>query len=161
MKADINTVQGFWNSNPCQSALSEAADRRAYFEEISQKRYGRREWHVPEVAKFTSFAGKDVLEIGCGIATDGLEFAKNGARYVGADLTPASIALAEERFRLFNVPGKFVVANAEVHLPFPDESFDHIYSFGVIHHSPEPSNILNPVLVPLADTAVAVRTGTP
>lgn len=50
--------------------------------------------------------------------------------------------MAEERFRLFNVPGRFVVANAEKHLPFPDESFDHIYSFGVIHHSPEPANIV-------------------
>lgn len=142
MRAEIEDVQSFWNSNPCQSDLSAAEDKRAYFEEISRKRYGHREWHVPEVAKFGSFAGKDVLEIGCGIATDGLEFAKRGARYVGVDLTPNAVELAKERFGLFGVPGKFFVANAEVHLPFSDESFDHIYSFGVIHHSPKPENIV-------------------
>ncbi len=97
------------------------------------------------VAKFDSFRGKDVLEIGCGIATDGLEFARNGANYVGVDLTPHSIELAKERFGLFGVPGKFEVANAEERLPFPDATFDHIYSFGVIHHSPVPERIVREI----------------
>lgn len=143
MKATISNVSAFWNSNPCQSDLSNAEDRRRYFEEISQNRYGRREWHVPTVAAFHEYAGKDVLEIGCGIATDGLEFAKKGAHYTGVDLTPASIEMARERFRLFDVPGRFEVANAEEKIPFPDESFDHIYSFGVIHHSPVPERIVH------------------
>ena len=85
---DINSVRAFWDEKPCQADLSQAEDRRRYFEEISQRRYGRREWHIPIVAKFGSFRGKDVLEIGCGIATDGLEFARNGANYIGTDLTP-------------------------------------------------------------------------
>jgi ubiquinone/menaquinone biosynthesis C-methylase UbiE len=97
---------------------------------------------VPIVAKVASFQEKDVLEIGCGIATDGLEFARNGANYVGVDLTPHSIELARERFRLFGVPGRFEVVNAEDKLPFPDASFDHVYSFGVIHHSPVPERIV-------------------
>lgn len=142
MNATIQTVREFWDDNPCQSDLSRAEDRRRYFEEISQKRYGGREWHVPTVAAFHRYAGKDVLEIGCGIATDGLEFAKRGARYVGVDLTPRAIEQARERFSLFAVPGRFEVANAEDHLPFPDASFDHIYSFGVIHHSPKPERIV-------------------
>ncbi len=141
-ETDIKEVKEFWNSNPCQSDLSEAQDRRRYFEEISQNRYGKREWHVPTVAAFHNYAGKDVLEIGCSIATDGLEFAKQGAHYTGVDLTPASIEMARERFQLFGVPGRFEVANAEEHLPFPDETFDHIYSFGVIHHSPVPERIV-------------------
>jgi ubiquinone/menaquinone biosynthesis C-methylase UbiE len=141
MKSQLATVQDFWNTNPCQSDLSQAKQRRRYFEEISEKRYNGREWHVPVVADFNAFQDKEVLEIGCSIATDGLEFAKCGANYTGADLTPHSIELAEERFRLFNVTGNFVVANAE-ELPFPDESFDHIYSFGVIHHAPRPEKIV-------------------
>jgi 2-polyprenyl-3-methyl-5-hydroxy-6-metoxy-1,4-benzoquinol methylase len=84
----VDDVRTFWNAGPCQSNLSQAEERLRYFQEISDKRYGIREWHVPTVAKFGSFQGKDVLEIGCGIATDGLEFAKNGANYVGVDLTP-------------------------------------------------------------------------
>jgi ubiquinone/menaquinone biosynthesis C-methylase UbiE len=141
MNPDLTTVKEFWNSSPCQSDLSEAQDRRRYFEEISQKRYEGREWHVPTVAKFDQYSGKSVLEIGCSIATDGLEFAKRGAIYTGVDLTPEGIKMAEERFALFGVPGKFVAANAENHLPFPDNSFDHAYSFGVIHHAPYPEKI--------------------
>jgi SAM-dependent methyltransferase len=145
MNTDIEAVREFWEANPCQATLSAAEERRRYFEEISQKRYGRREWHIPIVAKFDSFAGKDVLEIGCGIATDGLEFARRGARYVGVDLTPRSIALARERFDVFGVPGRFEVVNAEQELPFPDSAFDHVYSFGVIHHSPAPDQIVREI----------------
>ena len=140
MEQKLTVVHDFWNSNPCQSDLSRAAERRRYFEEISQNRYNRREWHVPTVANFPAYKGKKVLEIGCSIATDGLEFAKAGAIYTGLDLTPHSIELAQERFRLFDASGTFVVANAE-ELPFPDESFDHVYSFGVIHHAPQPEKI--------------------
>jgi ubiquinone/menaquinone biosynthesis C-methylase UbiE len=145
MKPSLDDVRAFWDSNPCQARLSRLVDRRCYFEEISSKRYGGREWHVPIVAKFEAFQGKDVLEIGCGIATDGLEFARRGAAYVGVDLTPRSIQLAEERFRVFGVPGRFQIANAEERLPFPDASFDHVYSFGVIHHSPTPTKIVSEI----------------
>ena len=142
MRASIGDVKGFWNANPCQSRLSQEADRRRYFEEISQKRFQGREWHVPTVAKFDSFRGKDVLEIGCGVGTDGIEFARNGANYVGVDLTPNSVELTRERFKLFGAPGRFEVANVEENLPLADESIDHVYSFGVIHHSPAPEKIV-------------------
>src|SRR5580700_1851943 len=145
VKANIDEVRSFWDFNPCQANLSQSEDRRQYFQEISDRRYKGRDWHVPTTAKFASYRGKDVLEIGCGIATDGLEFAKNGANYVGADLTPHAIDLAKERFSLFGMPGRFEVANAEEGLPFPDCSFDHIYSFGVIHHSPVPEKIVHEI----------------
>jgi ubiquinone/menaquinone biosynthesis C-methylase UbiE len=145
MTANVEQVRDFWNANPCQAALSSSRDRRRYFQEISDRRYSGRDGHVPTVAKFDSFRGKDVLEIGCGIATDGLEFARNGANYVGVDLTPHSIELAKERFDLFGVPGRFEIANAEHGLPFADGSFDHVYSFGVIHHSPAPEKIVEEI----------------
>ncbi|HEX8679825.1 MAG TPA: class I SAM-dependent methyltransferase [Chthoniobacterales bacterium] len=144
-QTDITEVKEFWNENPCQSDLSNAQDRRHYFEEISRNRFGKREWHVPTVAAFHNYRGKDVLEIGCSIATDGLEFAKNGANYTGIDLTPNAIEMARERFQLFDVPGRFEVANAEERIPFPDETFDHAYSFGVIHHSPVPERIVGEI----------------
>jgi ubiquinone/menaquinone biosynthesis C-methylase UbiE len=139
---NITGVQEFWNATPCQSDLSAEQDRRKYFEEISRKRYGLREWHVPTVANFPAYKGKEVLEIGCSIATDGLEFAKAGAHYTGVDLTPHSIELAKERFKLFGVEGRLVAVNAEERLPFEDGTFDHAYSFGVIHHSPDPARIV-------------------
>ena len=142
---DIQTVRTFWDESPCQADLSKSQDRRRYFEEISEQRYGRREWHIPIVAQFESFRGKKVLEIGCGIATDGLEFARHGANYVGTDLTPHAIDLARERFALFSVQGRFEVANAEERLPLADGSIDHVYSFGVIHHSPVPEKIVREI----------------
>jgi SAM-dependent methyltransferase len=145
MNTTITDVRGFWDANPCQSDLSTEKDRQRYFNEITRKRYQGHDWHVPVVARFNAFHGKDVLEVGCSIATDGLEFARNRARYVGVDLTPRSIELAKERFKLFGIPGKFEVANAEEHLPFSDATFDHIYSFGVIHHSPVPERIVREI----------------
>lgn len=145
MKISVDDVKSFWNANPCNSDLSRAEERIRYFQEISERRYGVREWHVPTIAKFDAFRGKDVLEIGCGMGTDGLEFARNGARYVGVDLTPHSVELAKERFTLFGMPGRFEVANAEENLPFADDSFDHVYSFGVIHHSPMPDKIVGEI----------------
>jgi len=145
MHTTITKVQGFWNANPCQSDLSSEQDRRRYFEEISRKRYQGREWHIPTVARIAAFRGKDVLEVGCSIATDGLEFARNGANYTGIDLTPNAIEMARERFQLFSVPGRFEVANAEERIPFPDQTFDHVYSFGVIHHSPVPERIVGEI----------------
>src|SRR5438477_12871429 len=125
MRASIADVKGFWNANPCQSRLSQEADRRRYFEEISKKRFQGREWHVPTVAKFDSFRGKDVLEIGCGVGTDGIEFARNGANYVGVDLTPNSVELTRERFKLFGVAGRFEFGYAEKGLAFAEGSVDH------------------------------------
>jgi ubiquinone/menaquinone biosynthesis C-methylase UbiE len=145
VKRNIADVRSFWNANPCQSRLSQEADRRRYFEEISRKRFEGRERHVPVIAKFDSFRGKDVLEIGCGVGTDGIEFARNGANYVGVDLTPNSVELTRERFLTFGVPGRFEVANAEEGLPLPDASVDHVYSFGVIHHSPAPEKIVREI----------------
>jgi len=142
MSVEIKDVKAFWDTNPCQSTLSNQQERKKYFEEITYKRFYGREWYIPIIAKFEEFKNRDILEIGCGIGTDGFEFAKNGARYVGIDLTPNSIKLAEERFELFKVEGKLEVVNAEEPLPFPDNSFDHIYSFGVIHHSPNSEAIV-------------------
>ncbi len=142
---DIAKVKDFWNANPCQSTWSSENDRRRYFEEITRKRYQGRDWHVPIVAKFGSFRGKDVLEIGCGIGADGIEFARNGANYIGVDLTANSVELARERFKVFGVPGRLEVANAEEGLPFPNETVDHVYSFGVIHHSPHPDKIVGEI----------------
>jgi ubiquinone/menaquinone biosynthesis C-methylase UbiE len=100
---------------------------------------------VPLVASFEAFRGKKVVEIGCGVGTDGIEFARSGANYVGVDLTPNSVELTRERFKVFGIPGRFEVANAEEGLPFADASVDHVYSFGVIHHSPAPDRIVREI----------------
>lgn len=143
MNVTISEVKEFWNANPCGSKLSDCKDRINYFNEIEAQRY-QIEWHIPLVAKFGQYRNKDVLEIGCGIGTDGLQFAKSGANYTGIDLSPQAVKTTKERFSLFGVKGKIEVANAE-ELPFEEESFDHVYSFGVIHHSPHTERIIEEI----------------
>jgi 2-polyprenyl-3-methyl-5-hydroxy-6-metoxy-1,4-benzoquinol methylase len=145
----IAEVRDFWEHNPCGHDTSQTEDRRRYFKELEEFRYGQAPW-IPEAADFAAYRGKRVLEIGCGMGTDGAQFATAGAEYTGVDLTEAAVALARENFELRGLRGDFMTANAE-ELPFPDESFDHVYSFGVIHHTTHPEAIvaaINRVLRP-------------
>jgi len=143
MNVSIDEVKEFWDVHPCGSKLSDSKDRINYFNEIEAKRY-QTEWHIPLVAKFEQYRNRDVLEIGCGIGTDGLQFAKSGASYTGIDLSPQAVKTTKERFSLFGVKGKIEVANAE-DLPFEEGAFDHVYSFGVIHHSPYTERIVEEI----------------
>ena len=129
-------VRAFWQANPCGVKFADAAPgTRRFYELVEAHRYTK-EWHIPVAADFQSARGLQVLEIGCGLGTDGAQFAEAGADYTGVDLTEAAVELARKRFELFDLPGKFQTADAE-NLDFPDESFDLVYSHGVLHHTPE------------------------
>lgn len=129
-------VRAFWQAHPCGLKFTEAeVGTREFFTRVEEHRY-RTEWHIPEAANFASARGLRVLEIGCGLGTDGAQFARAGADYTGVDLTDAAIELARRRFQLFNLPGHFRTADAEA-LDFPDASFDLVYAHGVLHHTPD------------------------
>ena len=128
-------VREFWQAHPCGTKFSEdEIGTREFFERIEAHRY-EKEWHIPAAADFENARGLKVLEIGCGLGTDGAQFAKAGAEYTGVDLTDAAIELAKKRFDLLGLAGEFQVADAEK-LNFPDDSFDVVYSHGVLHHTP-------------------------
>lgn len=129
-------VRAFWQANPCGVKFADAAPgTRRFYELVEAHRYNK-EWHIPIAANFESARGLKVLEIGCGLGTDGAQFAEAGADYTGVDLTEAAVELARQRFELFDLKGKFQTADAE-NLDFADESFDLVYSHGVLHHTPE------------------------
>lgn len=135
-------VRAFWQENPCGTKFADAPPgSRRFYELVEEHRY-KKEWHIPTAAGFDKTNNLKVLEVGCGLGTDGAQFAKAGADYTGIDLTDAAIELAQRRFELFQLPGNFRVADAE-RLDFPDNSFDIVYSHGVLHHTP--------------DTAAAIR----
>jgi SAM-dependent methyltransferase len=129
-------VRAFWQENPCGTKFAgvEQGSRR-FYEAVEEHRY-RTEWHIPEAAGFERAAGLRVLEIGCGLGTDGARFARAGAVYTGVDLTEAAVGLARRRFELEGLAGEFRVADAE-RLEFADGSFDLVYSHGVLHHTPD------------------------
>jgi SAM-dependent methyltransferase len=129
-------VRAFWQAHPCGTKFSDAEiGSREFFQRVEAHRYAK-EWHIPDAADFASAHGMRVLEIGCGLGTDGAQFAAAGADYTGIDLTEAAIELARKRFQLFDLRGEFRVADAE-NLDFADESFDLVYSHGVLHHTPD------------------------
>src|SRR6185369_6893535 len=135
-------VRAFWQENPCGTKFADAPPgSRKFYELVEEHRYTK-EWHIPIAAGFSQSKNLNVLEVGCGLGTDGAQFAKAGAIYTGIDLTDAAVDLAKRRFELFQLPGTFCVADAE-RLEFPDNTFDIVYSHGVLHHTP--------------DTAAAVR----
>ena len=129
-------VRAFWQAHPCGTKFSDAEiGTREFFARIEAHRYAK-EWHIPEAADFAGARGLRVLEIGCGLGTDGVRFAKAGADYTGVDLTDAAIELARKRFELSGLRGELRVSDAE-NLDFADESFDLVYSHGVLHHTPD------------------------
>ena len=137
-------VRAFWQANPCGMKFAEAEPgTRRFYELVEAHRYAS-EWHIPIAADFVSASGSKVLEIGCGLGTDGAQFAKAGADYTGVDLTEAAVELARKRFELFDLSGQFQTADAE-DLDFADESFDLVYSHGVLHHTPDPTKAVNEV----------------
>jgi ubiquinone/menaquinone biosynthesis C-methylase UbiE len=129
-------VREFWQQHPCGTKFSDAEmGSREFFDRVEKHRY-EKEWHIPSAANFAGTRGLKVLEIGCGLGTDGAQFVRAGAEYTGIDLTEAAIGLARERFVLSGLPGDFRVSDAE-NLDFPDASFDLVYSHGVLHHTPD------------------------
>jgi SAM-dependent methyltransferase len=129
-------VRAFWQEHPCGTKFADAEPgSRRFYELVEEHRYTK-EWHIPAAAGFAQSRNLRVLEVGCGLGTDGAQFAKAGAIYTGIDLTHAAVDLAKQRFELFQLPGTFRVADAE-HLDFPNNSFDLIYSHGVLHHTPD------------------------
>jgi len=139
---DIDVVKKYWNDRPCNIRhSSKEIGTVEYFNEVSAKRY-KVEPHILMFAEFEKWAGKKVLEIGCGIGTDASEFLKKGAEYTGLDLSEESLKVAAQRFKTFGYSGLLHLSDAE-NLDFlPENHFDLIYSFGVIHHTPNPKKII-------------------
>jgi ubiquinone/menaquinone biosynthesis C-methylase UbiE len=124
-------IKDFWNSAPCGVR---DLDEREDFAAHSRKRY-EREPYIPTFADFASARGKKVLEIGVGMGADYLEWLRAGAQARGVDLSLSSLAKARRRCELAGFIPKLLAADAEL-LPFADNSFDIVYSYGVMHHSP-------------------------
>jgi 2-polyprenyl-3-methyl-5-hydroxy-6-metoxy-1,4-benzoquinol methylase len=106
-----------------------------YFEEVTARRY-RVEPHILDFAQFHRWQGKKVLEIGCGIGTDAEQFVRHGADYTGIDISDTSLQICRDRFKTLDLHGEFYNVNLlDVdHMDLGE--FDLVYSYGVIHHSP-------------------------
>jgi ubiquinone/menaquinone biosynthesis C-methylase UbiE len=139
-----DAIRGYWEAEPCGSSLSEAEPgSKEFFDEIEATRY-RLEPFIPEFAQFERWRGRRVLEIGVGLGTDFVQFARAGARLSGIDLTATSIDLVHRRLALEHFAADVRVGDAE-NLPFGDSSFDLVYSWGVLHHTPDTASVVKEI----------------
>ncbi|WP_018640443.1 class I SAM-dependent methyltransferase [Parafrankia elaeagni] len=125
LSASKEAVAQFWNAEACGERYGDAQ---------MEVRYG----YEPEIETFARFAsghGREVLEIGVGMGADLLRWASAGAQVTGIDLTERAVALTRQRLAAAGLAGDVQVGDAE-NLPFPDASFDLVWSWGVLHHTP-------------------------
>lgn len=133
--AEKRQVHDFWNRASCGEDLYLAGGDRAAFEAQAEARY-RLEPYILEFAQFEAAKGRRVLEIGVGLGADHQRFAEAGAELYGIDLTERAVAHTRSRLALFGLGSNLQTGDAE-HLDFPDDAFDLVYSWGVLHHSPD------------------------
>lgn len=124
-------VRAFWQREACGERYGADQDRIRY----------ELEPHIDGFARFDSAAGRRVLEIGVGMGADFLRWARAGATVTGVDLTDRAVKLTQSRLAEAGLTGEVRVADAEA-LPFEDDCFDIVYSWGVIHHTPSPERAL-------------------
>ncbi|MFH1983057.1 MAG: class I SAM-dependent methyltransferase [Pseudomonadota bacterium] len=139
-------VESYWDHEPCGTTHSAGVRfSRDYFDAIENYRYTV-EPEIFSFAQFSRFHGKKVLEVGVGAGTDFLQWIRSGANGFGIDLTHNGIVHTRERLNVYGFDAnRLMVADAET-LPFQDGSFDLVYSWGVIHHSPDTVRALTEII---------------
>lgn len=136
-------VLDFWQNASCGEKVFLHSFDREGFENQAAERY-RLEPYIPDFARFADWKTKRVLEIGVGLGADHQRFVESGAKTTGIDLTPRSIELTEQRLATFRIHSDLQVADAE-NLALPSDEFDLVYSWGVIHHSPDPERVIRQI----------------
>lgn len=143
MEHDKQQVKDFWSKASCGEDLYLPELTRDGFDAQRRRRY-ELEPYILDFARFGESCGKSVLEIGVGLGADHEGFARAGANLHGIDLTERAIMRTRQRLEMFGLSSSLQVADAE-QLPFQDESFDIVYSWGVLHHSPNTSKAISEV----------------
>jgi 2-polyprenyl-3-methyl-5-hydroxy-6-metoxy-1,4-benzoquinol methylase len=141
----VDRVKEYWDRRPCNIRHSpKPVGTKEYFDEVEARKFFV-EPHITRFAQFERWSGKKVLEVGCGIGSHTVRFARHGASVTALDLSEKSVELAQSRIQAYGLEGRvrFFVGNAEeLDLFVPLETYDLVYCFGVIHHTPHPERVL-------------------
>jgi ubiquinone/menaquinone biosynthesis C-methylase UbiE len=143
MDSDKKAVEEFWDKASCGEDLYLRNQQRDGYVEHARRRY-KLEPIIEEFAQFESSTGKKVLEIGVGLGADHQRFAQAGARLTGIDLTARAVEHTRRRLALFGLDSALSTGDAE-NLAFPSDEFDQVYSWGVLHHSPNTPKAISEV----------------
>ena len=139
-------AQEQWSRDPAGAIYGREHEvgTREFFDAVERHRYQEYAPWMPEMMGFNEFAGARLLEVGCGMGTDLLQFARGGANVTGVDLTTRSIEISRQHLSVYGERGEFAISDCET-LPFADDSFDVVYSNGVLHHTPNTAGAVREV----------------
>ena len=138
----IDAIERYWNARIHDLDMTDRpVGSLEFFNELEDYRFDKLHY-LPRLVDFDGFRGKTLLEIGCGIGTDLVRFARGGAIVTGVDLSETAIDLSRKNFHLHGlIPHDLRTANAEA-LPYPDNSFDVVYGHGVIQYTSDPRRLV-------------------
>ena len=153
MTANKKEVFDFWNKASCGEDLYLHNTQAQGYVEQARMRY-QLEPYIFDFAKFSESKGKRVLEIGVGLGADHQQFAQAGAELFGVDLTARAVEHTQKRLKCFGLQSTIAIDDAE-NLSFPNDTFDIVYSWGVLHHSPNTPKAISEVWRVLKPGAVA------
>ena len=142
--SSIEAVERFWDNHVHDWKVAKSPPgTKEFFEEIEAYRYEKLDY-LAEAIGFERFAGKTVLDLGCGVGNDLARFAKVGAIVTGVDLAGHSIELAKDNFRFRGLHGEFLKMDGE-NLEFPDDHFDAVFCHTVLHFTPNPQAMISEI----------------
>jgi SAM-dependent methyltransferase len=138
----IQEIQRYWNERIHDLEMTDAeVGTKRFFDDLDDYRFDKLHY-LPRVVDFSAYRDRKLLEVGCGIGTDLVRFARGGARVTGIDLSQTAIDLARKNFALNHVSAEELrVANGE-ELPYPDATFDVVYGHGVIQYTADPARLV-------------------
>jgi SAM-dependent methyltransferase len=140
--ATIDTVRDYWNRHIHDLEITRhPVGSRGFFDDLDQYHFEKLH-HLLRLVDFDGYAGRRVLDVGCGAGVDLARFAKGGALVSGVDLAVSAIDLARANFEQQGLRGEFQVADGE-RLPFPDDSFDLVYAHGVVQYTADPDRLVD------------------
>lgn len=137
-----SAIQEFWSAHPCGENVfgspggEQPEDYEEFFASYDAAKY-RLESHIPECLDRLDLAGRRVLEIGLGQGAETEQLIRRGAVWTGVDLTATAVERTGTRLTLRSLPFEDIRQASVLDLPFPDASFDVVFSHGVLHHVPD------------------------
>lgn len=139
-----NQTKQQWNNDPCGAVTANEYQIGSpeFYQQVESYRYNVYSPWLKKEVQFEKYRGKKILEIGGGLGTDLIQFARAGAITFDLDLASEHIRLAKKRFEMENIESSFIIGDAEYNC-FKDNSFDVVYSFGVLHHTPDTQKAIN------------------
>jgi SAM-dependent methyltransferase len=135
-----------WDQDPCGAVTAGDApvESATWYESIRQYRFVQYAPWMPKAMGFDRWKDRDVLEIGVGMGSDHLSFAQAGARMHALDLATEHLRHTRQHLAIHGLQTQSVLGDAERN-PYSDASFDLVYSFGVIHHTPDPARAVQEI----------------